>query len=161
KDGHEKDFFEGIDTTLPGLAARLGAEEARVPQLRQELAGIAKKIAEASEAAKGKDPSAAAAPLMQIVGGLEKVRAEVSKTGMNALAKSDLVACLDEKNEQAETALNDALDVTLQATVVSRAGPEGRPINEPAKKEADAITTVSPGQAFLVAVDFQNGSKDG
>src|SRR5208337_4887236 len=76
-DGHEKDFFEGIDTTLPGLAARLGAEESKVPQLRQELAGIAKKIAEASEAAKGKDASAAAAPLMQIVGELENVREEV------------------------------------------------------------------------------------
>ena len=24
KDGHEKDFFAGIDTSLPGLAARLG-----------------------------------------------------------------------------------------------------------------------------------------
>src|SRR5579863_619788 len=27
KDGHEKDFFDGIDTSLAGLAARLGAEE--------------------------------------------------------------------------------------------------------------------------------------
>jgi LmbE family N-acetylglucosaminyl deacetylase len=159
-DGHEKDFFDGIDTTLPGLAARLGTEESKVPQLRQELAGIAKKIAEANEAAKGKDPSAAAAPLMQIVSELEKVREEVSKSALNALAKSDLVARLDEKNEQAQTALNDALNVTLEATVVSRAGPEGKPITEPAKKEADAITTVSPGQEFLVAVDFHNGSKE-
>jgi LmbE family N-acetylglucosaminyl deacetylase len=159
KDGHEKDFFEGVDTSLPGLAARLGAEESKVPQLRQELTGIAKKIAEASEAAKGKDPSAAAAPLMQIVGELEKAREEVSKSGLNILAKSDLAARLDEKNDQAQMALNDALDVTLEATVVSRAGPEGKPIKEPAKKEVDAITTVSPGQEFLVAVDFHNGSK--
>src|SRR6202030_551740 len=41
KDGHEKDFFDGIDTSLPGLAARLGTEEAKVPQLRHELTEIA------------------------------------------------------------------------------------------------------------------------
>ena len=64
KDGHEKDFFDGIDTSLPGLAARLGAEESKVPQLRQELLAIARKVADASQDAKGNDASAAAVPLM-------------------------------------------------------------------------------------------------
>jgi len=44
KDGHEKDFFDGIDTSLPGLAARSGAEESKVPQLRGELTEIEKKL---------------------------------------------------------------------------------------------------------------------
>ena len=47
KDGHEKDFFDGIDTSLPGLAARLGTEESRVPQLRQELTKIASEVSAA------------------------------------------------------------------------------------------------------------------
>ena len=34
KDGHEKSFFDGIDTTWPGLAGRLGAEEKKLPDLR-------------------------------------------------------------------------------------------------------------------------------
>ena len=29
KDGHEKDFFDGLDTTLPGLASRWGRSRAR------------------------------------------------------------------------------------------------------------------------------------
>ena len=33
KDGHEKDFFDGIDTTLPALADGLG-RESKVPRLR-------------------------------------------------------------------------------------------------------------------------------
>src|SRR6266478_3545853 len=37
KDGHEQDFFDGIDTTLPGLAARLGEDEKKAPWLRREL----------------------------------------------------------------------------------------------------------------------------
>ena len=33
-DGHEQDFFDGIDTTLPGLAGGLGNEERKIPWLR-------------------------------------------------------------------------------------------------------------------------------
>src|SRR5450755_4722080 len=34
KDGHEQDFFDGIDTSLASLASRLGDEEKKVPWLR-------------------------------------------------------------------------------------------------------------------------------
>jgi len=159
-DGHEKDFFDGLDTTLPGLAGRLGKEETKLPQLRQELTEIARKITAAGEDAKGNDSSAAARPLMGIVTGLQRAHEEVSKSPLSVAAKSDLLMRLEDKRDQAETALNEALDVTLEATVVSRAGPEDKAVKEPAKKEADATTTVSPGQEFLVAVDFHNGSKD-
>src|SRR5260370_1999386 len=50
KDGHEQDFFDGIDTTLPGLALRLGEEEKEVPWLRAALVGIKTKIDEAKGA---------------------------------------------------------------------------------------------------------------
>ena len=159
KDGHEKDFFDGLDTTLPGLAARLGTEESKVPQLRRDLTEIAKKIAAAGEDAKGNDSSAAAAPLMGVVAGLERIRAEVGKSLVSVGAKSDLLARLEEKSEQAETALNEALHITLEATTVSRVDVNGTPVKEVLKKEADAMTTVSPGQEFLAAVDFHNGSK--
>jgi LmbE family N-acetylglucosaminyl deacetylase len=159
KDGHEKDFFDGLDTTLPGLAASPGKEESKVPQLRRELTEIAKKIALASENAKGSDSSAAAAPLMGVVGGLERIRAEVGKSALSVEAKSDLLARLEEKSEQAETALNEALHITLEATTVSRVDANGTPVKEAVKKEADAMTTVSPGQEFLASVDFHNGSK--
>src|SRR5271170_2200337 len=83
KDGHEKDFFDGIDTRLPGLAARLGAEESKVPQLRQELTEIENKVVQA-EGGDGVhnadwkyDPAVAPVPLMGVVAGLERVYAEV------------------------------------------------------------------------------------
>jgi LmbE family N-acetylglucosaminyl deacetylase len=47
KDGHEQDFFDGIDTTLPGLASRLGDEEKKVPWLRGRLSEISAKIDDA------------------------------------------------------------------------------------------------------------------
>jgi LmbE family N-acetylglucosaminyl deacetylase len=154
KDGHEKDFFAGIDTALSGLAARLGTEESKVPQLRQTLMEIANKVAQASKDGKGTDPSVSAAPLMDVLAGLKQAHAEVSKSTLGAAAKSDLLARLEEKREQAETAVSLALNVSLSAIVVPGAEPEAGRL-----KEGEALTTVSPGQEFLVAVDFNNGSK--
>ncbi len=159
KDGHEKNFFEGLDTTLPGLAARLGTEESKVPKLRLELTEIAKKIEEARLHAQGNESSAAAGPLMGVLAGLERAGAEIDRSTLSVALKSDLAARIGEKREQAEYALNDALNVTLEATVVSRVDRNGTPVKERAKKEAEAMTTVSPGQEFLVGVDFHNGSK--
>jgi len=79
----------------------------------------------------------------------------VRTSTLSSNSKADLLARLQEKRDQAEAALNDALNVTVEATVVNRAEP-GKVL--PTEKEA--MTTVSPGQEFLVAVDFHNGSHD-
>ncbi|MGB8985461.1 MAG: PIG-L family deacetylase, partial [Candidatus Sulfotelmatobacter sp.] len=155
KDGHEKDFFERIDTSLPGLAARLGTEESKVPQLRQELTKIASEVSGASAVANRNDSSAVAVPLTRVIAGFKQLREEVGKSSLSTAAKSDLEARLEEKTEQAQTALNDALNVSLAATVVSRAEP-----SRVLPKEMDARATVSPGQDFMIAVDFRNGSRD-
>jgi LmbE family N-acetylglucosaminyl deacetylase len=154
KEGHEKDFFSGIDTSLPGLAARLGSQESKLPKLSNELKEIAKEVDAASRSAKGSDTASAVAPLTRILTGLDRVSDEVGKADISAIAKSDLLDRLADKRDQAAAALNDALGTSLSATVVSRAEPK------PAlPKEEDAATTVSPGQDFLVATDFHNGSK--
>src|ERR1700723_1797838 len=71
KDGHEKDFFDGIDTSLEGMAPQesLG--------LRLLLSDIAKLVTQASEAAQGNGASAAPAPLMNILAGLDRVGANI------------------------------------------------------------------------------------
>jgi len=154
KDGHEKNFSDGIDTTLPALAGLLGPEEKNIPGLRADLEAIAKQIAEAASAAKGSDPSATAAPLMKVVAGLDRVSGDVSRSSVGAGPKLDLLTRIADKQQQAETALNLALGVKLSADVSS--GNEKTPSTP---KEADALTTVSPGQEFLIAVTFHNGSK--
>jgi LmbE family N-acetylglucosaminyl deacetylase len=154
KQGHEQSFFNGIDTSWPGLAAQLGAEEKRLPRLREELSEIARQVAEATEDEKGNDVSRAATPLMKIVADLRRVSGEVRLSPVSAEAKFDLLTRIAEKQRQAETALNLALGVRLTADVV----PEGER-DAHAFTGADALTTVSPGQDFLVAVTLHNGSK--
>ena len=154
KNGHEKDFFEGIDTTLPGLAARLGADQSKVPHLRQQLTEIASKVAQASDSAKGNDPSTTIAPLLEVLSGLNRVSEEVAKSSLNGVAKSDLLARLEEKHGQAQHALNLALNVNLSAIVIPRSDQKSV-----VQKEAEALTTVSPEEEFLVSVTLHNGSK--
>jgi LmbE family N-acetylglucosaminyl deacetylase len=159
KDGHEKSFFDGIDTTLPGLAAKLGVDEAKVGWLRKVLASVADGVGKAREEARGNDPSAVATPLMGVARVLEVASREIKKSTLAAKARDELLGQLAEKQQQAETALNLALGVTLSADVSSdgKSSDGGREIH--VLKEADALTTVSPGQEFLVAVKFHNGSK--
>jgi len=154
KDGHEKDFFDGIDTTLPGLATRSETIETKTSQLRWGLTEIAKNVAEATEAAKGNEVSAAAEPLKKVVAGLGRACDAVSKSSLSDTTKVDLLTVIAGKQQQAERALNLALGINLTARVSSDGRPDIRVL-----KEADAVTTVSPGQEFLVAVTFHNGSK--
>src|SRR5579872_4985155 len=72
KNGHQASFFEGIDTTWPGLASRFD-DATLLPELTQ----IAQLIAQASGAAKGNDPSSSSVPLMKIVSLLKEVRKSI------------------------------------------------------------------------------------
>ena len=45
---HENDFLDGIETSLPALAARIGNEETKVAFLRPALASIARHVDEAT-----------------------------------------------------------------------------------------------------------------
>ncbi len=153
KDGHEKSFFDGIDTSLPALAQREGIQT-KIPKLGSELAEIAKQVSDAARAAKSNDSPGTAAALMNVVAGFDRVGDEVQQSSSDAESKADVLSRIAEKKQQAETALNLALGVSLTANVSS--GQEQKPA---VPKEIDALTTVSPGQEFLVTVAFHNGSK--
>jgi len=152
-DGHEQDFFDGIDTSLPGLATRLGAEEAKVPFLQSALEEIAAEIENAARNG-AKIPGEAAGPLFSASTKLATLITRVESSGLTPVLKADLLEVLCEKLQQAQTAVNLAMNVEMTATV---APPGGTGTTIP--KEEEALTVVSPGQKFMVRVKFHNGSK--
>jgi len=153
KDGHEQDFFDGIDTSLPGLASRLRAEESKVPWLRSELVDLANRVQEAAQHSE-KDSSEAAGPLLAALQSLDSLTDRVQSSQISSPLKEDLLQVLHEKLEQAQTAINLAMNVTVEATVAPPQNTATLP------NEEEALTTVSPGQKFLVRVKFHNGSKN-
>jgi LmbE family N-acetylglucosaminyl deacetylase len=151
KDGHEKDFFDGIDTTMPGLA-KLSDDGSRVRQLSSSLSDAAKQITSAASEAAGDAPSTASEPLLRLVQALHQIRTEIESSSLKAEAKLDLLTRIASKQQQAETALNLALGVTLSGLASTGA-------QQDLLKGADVQASVSPGQDFTVALTFHNGSK--
>jgi LmbE family N-acetylglucosaminyl deacetylase len=146
KDGHEQDFFDGIDTSLQGLASRLGKDEAKVPWLREELGKLQGDVEAAKKAADGGD---AATPLLD---GLQTVSALIARiSGQKELAeieRRELLGNLREKQEQFEQAANLALGITVSAAVDAPAAPTPE----------DAFMAV-PGQTFGVSAMIRNAGK--
>ncbi len=145
KDGHEKDFFDGLDTSLPGLASRLGDEEKKVPQLRAGLVEIAGQLKQAAQL--GTDPNDTVRPLLAALDSLGHFVRQ--NNDLSASARQDLVARLQEKEEHIQAALNLALNASMEATAII-------PSDIPNQQNSLAI---SPGQKFDVHAKFHNGSK--
>ncbi len=151
KDGHEKDFFDGIDTTMPGLT-KISDAGSGIKQLNSKLSDVAKQITGATSDAAGSDPSNSSQPLLRLVQALHQIRTEIESSSLNPEAKLDLFTRIASKQQQAQTALNLALGVTLSG-VASTGGQQDLP------KGSDVQAAVSPGQDFTVALTFHNGSK--
>jgi LmbE family N-acetylglucosaminyl deacetylase len=150
KDGHEKTFFDGIDTSLPGLAARLDTAGESISPFKEPLKRIAGNISLAAHS----DSMDPAKPLMSALLELDNLLGRLQKISPRSPAVADVLNVLAEKRQQAETALNLALGVGLTAYVSGNDGNKGG-----VPKEADALTAVSPGEEFMVSVTFHNGSK--
>jgi LmbE family N-acetylglucosaminyl deacetylase len=146
KDGHERDFFDGIDTSLPGLASRLGSDEAKVPWLRAELVRLASDV---EAAKKSETQEAAATPLLD---GLQQVTALIARVSSEKqladIERRELLGQLREKQAQFAQAANLALGISVSAMVDSPVAPAPE----------DAFMAV-PGQTFGVTAVFQNLGK--
>ena len=124
-EGHEQDVFDGIDTSLPGLASRLGAEQAKVPFLRPALVELQSRVSEAGTDA-DRDPASAAAPLLT---GLQTVRnllEEVNRSKVSPPAKEELLLELRTKEHQFERAadLATGTDLHVVADVPTGSNPD-------------------------------------
>jgi LmbE family N-acetylglucosaminyl deacetylase len=144
KEGHEEDFFDGIDTTLPGLANRLGADEAKVPYLRPELVKVREEVEEAKKVAA--DPGKAALPLLQ---GLRDVNALIARLvdekQLAPIGQRELLGNLRLKQEQFQEAANVALGLSIFVDVAAAVAPS-----------AEEAFMAVPGQTFGVSVRVRN-----
>jgi len=148
-DGHEKDFFDGIDTTLPGLASALGDEDKQVPWLKAGLVQIQADLQKA-EAAAEKDSSSAVTPLVEGNKRLAELIAKVGQASLSASAKRELLLRLQEKSDQFARAIVLAEGVSFQFTADIGVG----------SSPEDAFMAV-PGQSFEATATFSSaGSRE-
>jgi LmbE family N-acetylglucosaminyl deacetylase len=140
--GHEKDFFDGIDTSLPGLAARLGDQQNTVPWFRQAL----------SMASGHLDDSIS--DLSALLADLDTLAYRLKDSELSLPSKNAALEYVSYLGGQSAHALNLALGVTLESGAVSPQAPGGPP-----PREKESFVSVSPGQKFQIVAKLHNPSK--
>jgi LmbE family N-acetylglucosaminyl deacetylase len=141
--GHEKDLFDGVDTSLPALTSRLGDEAKNVPWLASKLKTIAGQIGDSPDA------------LSKLLRELQSVLHRIDQSELQPGTKAAIAGPLEVKDDQAAAALNLALNLSLDASVSPPQGPQA---NLPS--EAAALVDVSPGQKFEIIAKLHNSSED-
>jgi len=131
--GHEKDLFDGIDTSLVGLTALDGKA--------RWLMSALQKISDDTEEAKKSQPSAAFKPLLDSFDRLNSSIPRASRSSLKIGQKTALVELLSAKESQANKALDLALNISAGAVAIN-------------------IGAASPGEELKFRVQFQNGSPE-
>jgi len=156
----EKDLFDGIDTSLPGLTARLGAEESKVPFL---AAALDKLDAAARNAMNfGPRDMSLAAPIL--IGGVSIIRQLIPQVEQSALApatKAELLLHLNTKLAEFEKAASDAnsLELDASADLPSSQGARSGQLGGFVPLEQSFLMAV-PGQSFTLTAHLYNRGKE-
>jgi LmbE family N-acetylglucosaminyl deacetylase len=156
-DKHEKDFFDGIDTSLPSLWFRLGSDRDKNAWLRVDLDWIQHTIDDATTAV-DKSPQAAAVPLLRGLFLTQQLLAKVEASQLTAIEKAGILAELQTKQQQFEHAANLSLSLELGA---GPGTPDGRPMAEEFATSSNGLVlgaVITAGKSFLMVAKFSNGS---
>jgi LmbE family N-acetylglucosaminyl deacetylase len=154
---HENGFFDGIDTSLVGLASRLGAEGSKVPFLRPALESLQKHVDAATKVFSLQDPSACAPELLAgKAETLHLINEISSERGLSPAAKLALEIALWTKENQFRDAANEALGISFEVAV-DPPGPPPGPSYFPRMEQT--LPLAIPGQTFTMTARLYNRGK--
>lgn len=154
--GTENSFYEGIDTSLVGIASLVTGAD--TTDLKKSLAQLADLAGEACDHYNPNTP-ATIAPLL--AEGLKTTRAlvqQVTQSGLPEPGKDDVLFELGAKEQQFQKALTLALGLSFDATVAPEKQPSG-PFAMFAGP-SPTFSTAIPGQSFQVDTRLYNQSLD-
>lgn len=152
---HEESYFDGIDTSISGIASYAPADQQAVWSAR--LSQLNTTVENAIAAFNAIDPAKAAPALAQGLSQISSLIADLDKSNLPAEAKYNMSHELLVKQAQFNTALGQALGLSVLATITNQSGtapqgPYGDLANQPTSQ------TVIPGESFSVNVHLANQS---
>jgi LmbE family N-acetylglucosaminyl deacetylase len=155
----EAGFFDGLDESLPGVAARLGAGEARALFLRPGLVELERVASRALEAFDANHPEKCAPDLARGLALVRELSRKVAASGIPpGPPRAEVLFLLDVKASQFEDALAHALSLDFRSQVEPPQAP-GSPF--PGWRfPVQTIRSAVPGEWFLVSARFVNRSAD-
>lgn len=150
----EESFFDGIDTSLAGIASLAGGGDNAF--LIEGLQEINRTVEEATAKFKATQPESAAAPLAAGLRATRALIAKVEQSNLSANAKFDVRHELEIKRVQFNNALAESLGLTIAATVTPDQEPNPRMamfLGDP-----ETFRMAIPGLSFSVKVHVVNQS---
>jgi LmbE family N-acetylglucosaminyl deacetylase len=148
----ERSFFDGIDTSLEGIASLAPSGSSFLKPALADLERLAK---DAQEEYRVGSPSQIAPLLAQGLQSTRSLLERVQASGMSPAEKTNVAFEVRVKEKQFETALQLALGVSLDAAVAPDKEPEG-----PFRAfggHSETFTVAVPGQSFKVDTHLFNG----
>ena len=149
----ENSFFDGIDTSLPGIASLVKTPPAF---LHEELTKINALVEQASNEFDAQKPEKTAPLLASGLKATRSLIAEVSESNLSDDEKYDVTHELRIKEAQFNTALAQSLQLSILSTVAPDREPDPRFAEFLGNPES--FSTAIPGQQFAVSVHVNNSS---
>jgi len=151
---HESDFFEGIDTSLAGIAEYAPSGDQK--EWRDRLNELSSTVQQATATFDAIDPTKSAPALAKGLEQTKKLMANVAASRLPQSAKYNMQHELEIKRTQFNDALGQALGVSLLAIASNQndatsSGPMGGTSNK-----VSGFQSVVPGQTFSVNVHIAN-----
>ncbi len=149
----ETTFYDGIDTSIRGIATLAPGETTFLPR---ELAGIASLAARAEQEFRVQDPARIAPIVREGLVATDRLLAQVAASGLSPVEKINLQHELAVKRVQFNDALVESLGLSLRAQVAPATEPTGpfAGFGDPADTAGSAV----PGDTLAVNVRLVNGS---
>ncbi|HUY13967.1 MAG TPA: PIG-L family deacetylase [Terriglobia bacterium] len=145
---HEQSFFDGIDTSLSGIASLAPQDQAE--PLRQSLSAINQSVEAAMDGFSALHPGRIAPQLALGLKALNELIAQVNAGNLPADAKDEILYELQIKRVQFNTAITRALGLSLLATVAPEH--ESKSFFAALMPQPAAFNVATPGQQFAVNV---------
>jgi LmbE family N-acetylglucosaminyl deacetylase len=139
----EHSFFDGIDTTLPGLATLAGPQGVF---LQQPLTRIHEIVSQAIVNYAPGHPEKTAAPLAEIYRRTAKLLDEAKASNLDPEPKASVIRELEIKLQQVNDALAQALGLEMTALVTPGGGPSGLDVYSGTRSALPTTPQETPAQ---------------
>ncbi len=152
----EQSFFDGIDTSLQGIASLAGSEDASF--LKESLKALNFEVDSAIAGFNAREPAASVPSLSRGLELTESCIEAVNKSALSAGAKYGINHELNVKRAQFNHALTAALGLSVNGNVTMDAGAGGdNPAMAAFRGQPDTFRVAIPGQRFAVRVHLAAG----
>ncbi len=151
----EETFFDGIDTSLAGIATLAGSTPPAF--LSSGLASINSSVEAAIRAFAAQDTSAIAPPLADGMRATEKLISAVESSSLDPAARYNVLFELRVKQRQFNDALVSALGLSMEADVVP--APHGDGMPPEFRRTQTTFQMATPGKDVHVGVHLFEGGK--